>query len=349
MATDFLYNNSQIIIDGPLKPKNRNVPIDARYRVNNYADIASIPYPAVGELIFVLSDENNNSEQNIYVIKSLKASYLGISDMLVDEVVTLKEFLGASDINLDNYVTTTDLTDSLNTKVDKVEGMSLVSDTEIARLANVDNYDDTTLIDLIPTSTSQLTNDSKFLSSDDTINANSINGKSFSEPMTKEEYDAITDKDPNMFYMVTDDNDTLIEGVPSYTISDANKVLSVNNDGTGTEWVIQNSGGVSEIPEEYITETELGEVTGDLATLNTTTKESLVAAINELFQSSSNVKERLVDALTGYGVEASTDESMNSIVNKVVNTLTPQEVENLIQTLDGSTLVTKEGYVLVYK
>ena len=125
--------------------------------------------------------------------------------------------------------------------------------------------------------------------------------------------------------------------------------ISVNNDGTGTEWVIQNSGGVSEIPEEYITETELGEVTGDLATLNTTTKESLVAAINELFQSSSNVKERLVDALTGYGVEASTDESMNSIVNKVVNTLTPQEVENLIQTLDGSTLVTKEGYVLVYK
>ena len=261
MTTDFNYDDSAIISTGPFKPKNRNVPMNARYRVENYADIATIPVPAVGELVFVLSDENNDNKQNIYVIKSLKPSNLGVADSLVDEVVPLKTFLGTADVNLDDYVTTTDLTDSLNAKVDKVEGMSLVSDTEIARLANVDNYDDTALIDLIPTSTSQLTNDSKFLSSDDTINANSINGKSFSEPMTKEEYDAITDKDPNMFYIVTDDNDTLIEGVPSYTISDANKVLSVNNDGTGTEWVIQNSGGVSEIPEEYITETELGEVT----------------------------------------------------------------------------------------
>ena len=37
----------------------------------------------------------------------------------------------------------TDLQTALNNKVDKVEGKSLIADTEIARLADVDNYDDT--------------------------------------------------------------------------------------------------------------------------------------------------------------------------------------------------------------
>lgn len=43
------------------------------------------------------------------------------------------------DIDLSGYATK----EELNTKVDKVEGKSLIDDTEIERLANVDNYDDT--------------------------------------------------------------------------------------------------------------------------------------------------------------------------------------------------------------
>ena len=74
------------------------------------------------------------------------------------------------------------LTEALAGKVDKVEGKSLIADTEIARLANVTNYDDTEVKGLIsqnatsiekivtafmeidiPTKTSELTNDNGFI------------------------------------------------------------------------------------------------------------------------------------------------------------------------------------------
>ena len=64
------------------------------------------------------------------------------------------------------------ITNLQNTKVDKEEGKSLIDDDEISRLANVDNYDDTEVRGLInakanpsdiPTKTSQLTNDSGYL------------------------------------------------------------------------------------------------------------------------------------------------------------------------------------------
>ena len=51
----------------------------------------------------------------------------------------------ALNIDLSVYAKSADVNTSLNGKVDKVVGMSLVSDTEIARLADVDNYDDTVI------------------------------------------------------------------------------------------------------------------------------------------------------------------------------------------------------------
>ena len=41
------------------------------------------------------------------------------------------------------------LTSSVENKVDKVVGKSLVDDTEIERLASIENYDDTTIVDEI--------------------------------------------------------------------------------------------------------------------------------------------------------------------------------------------------------
>ena len=46
---------------------------------------------------------------------------------------------------LANYSTTEQMNAELDKKVDKVEGKSLISDAEIARLANVNNYDDTAI------------------------------------------------------------------------------------------------------------------------------------------------------------------------------------------------------------
>lgn len=51
----------------------------------------------------------------------------------------------ALNIDLSVYAKSADVNASLDGKVDKVTGKSLVSDTEIARLAGVDNYDDTVI------------------------------------------------------------------------------------------------------------------------------------------------------------------------------------------------------------
>lgn len=101
-----------------------------------------------------------------------------------------------------------------------------------------------------PTKTSQLANDSGFLTADSTIDADSLNGKKFSEPMTKQEYDSITEKDINTIYLVDDDSSVI--GVPDYSVDDANKVLAVNDGGTALTWIDAPTGGVS-YEEKYTT------------------------------------------------------------------------------------------------
>ena len=107
----------------------------------------------------------------------------------------------------------------------------------------------------VPTKTSQLTNDSGFLNADSTIDADSLNGKKFSEPMTKQEYDNITEKDANTIYLVDDDSSVI--GVPNYSVSDANKVLAVNANGKGIGWVKASIGGDSGSSDDYDTEVSL--------------------------------------------------------------------------------------------
>ena len=76
--------------------------------------------------------------------------------------------LSGSDVDLSGLATK----DELNNKVDKVKGKSLIDDTEITRLSNVTNYDDTELKNQInskadktsiPTKVSQLENDKYYV------------------------------------------------------------------------------------------------------------------------------------------------------------------------------------------
>ena len=53
-----------------------------------------------------------------------------------------KEYVTETELNAKGYLTSHQ---DISGKVDKVEGKSLISDTEIARLASVDNYDDTAI------------------------------------------------------------------------------------------------------------------------------------------------------------------------------------------------------------
>ena len=123
----------------------------------------------------------------------------------------------------------------------------------------------------IPTKTSELTNDSDYTTN---TNVNNIiqdytGGKKISSPMTKAEYDAIVNKDPNTIYLVEDEEESVIVGLPNYSTNDANKILAVNAQGTALAWIdkpeiptrtsqlTNDSGFITEVPSEYITETEL--------------------------------------------------------------------------------------------
>ena len=96
MTTDFSYGGQQIVSSGPFKPSGKDMPSDARTRVECYADIATIPNPHIGLKITVKSDETNNNKMTDYIVKSLKANSAGIANMLIDEVVRYVDYLGVS-------------------------------------------------------------------------------------------------------------------------------------------------------------------------------------------------------------------------------------------------------------
>ncbi len=58
--------------------------------------------------------------------------------------------------------------------------------------------------------------------------------------------------------------------------------------------------------------------TGTLSSLKTKAKDNLVAAINELFQSAANAKDRLIEALAAQGVVNSTSDSFEAILNNLL-------------------------------
>ena len=215
MATDFSYNNKTIQITGPAKPAGKDQPLDPRGRVKLYSDIESIPNPYVGMKVTVLQDENHNGEMFEYKVKGLKANSLGIANSVIDmdQLVPYAEFLGVSS---SGGGTGAGLTSEQAQQLQTAYEHSQSDHVQPNDLLNID--------------------------------AVSLNGKKISNPMTKAEYDAIADKDPNTIYLV--DDDTVIECIPSYGSTEANKVLAVNSDGTALAWVDAPTGSGSGLTTE---------------------------------------------------------------------------------------------------
>ena len=105
MATDFTYGKKQIVSSGPFKPSGKDMPSDARTRVECYADIATIPNPHVGLKITVKADETNNNKMTDYIVKSLKANTSGIANSVIDQVQRYVEYLGAGNVSQEDINT----------------------------------------------------------------------------------------------------------------------------------------------------------------------------------------------------------------------------------------------------
>ena len=146
MSTDFNYGGKQIVVGGPIKPGGKDMPSDARTRVDCYADIATIPNPYVGLKITVKVDETNNNKMTDYIVKSLKANSIGLANSLIDEVVRYVDYLG------------------VNTSGSSGEGLT---SEQAQHLQTAYLHSQTTHVQAsdIPSKTSDLENDSGFLTS----------------------------------------------------------------------------------------------------------------------------------------------------------------------------------------
>lgn len=124
MATDFTYGGKQNLLNGPFKPSRKDMPSDARTRVESYADIANIPNPYVGLKITVKVDETNNNKMTDYIVKSLKANSMGVANSAIDEAVRYVDYLGVSGGDLSNINSAVNLNsekiNELNSQMDTI-------------------------------------------------------------------------------------------------------------------------------------------------------------------------------------------------------------------------------------
>ena len=197
MATDFSYGKKQILSSGPFKPSGKNMPVDARTRVEVYADIESIPNPFIGMRITVLADETNSNKMTDYIVKSLKANASGIADMAINEVVRYVDYLGVSasgggTSSGTGEGLTTEQAQQLTTAYEHSQSKHVSMDEVNQAIANAQLSGGE--VDLSTYATKTYT---------DNAISTALDGHTF-KFLTQAEYDALKTKDPLVEYHITD-------------------------------------------------------------------------------------------------------------------------------------------------
>ena len=157
MSFDFNYGDSTINSSGGFIPTKKNAPTNPREVVDTYADIADIPNPYVGLTVTVKVDETNNNKMTDYKVISLKSNNLGIADMLIDQVQRMDKYLGV--FSSSSGTGGTGLTSEQEERLNKIPEIETSINNINESLNTKANASD------IPTNTSELYNDSGFLTS----------------------------------------------------------------------------------------------------------------------------------------------------------------------------------------
>ena len=239
MTTDFNYNNKTIDSGGPIKPSGTDQPGDPRTRVDFYSDIKLIPNPYVGMIITVKTDETNQNKMTDYKVLSLKANTLGIPNSVIDRVQKYSEYLGVSTGGSSS--SGTGLTSEQEEQLNKIPEMEASINDINESLNTKANTSD------IPTNTSELYNDSGFLTSIP------------SEYVTETEMnEAIAN--------VSSGGSVDLSGYA--TKDDLNTKANTSDIPTNTSELYNDSGFLTSIPSEYVTETEMNEAIANVSILN---------------------------------------------------------------------------------
>lgn len=256
MSTDFGYNSTTIGSSGGFKPTKKNTPLDVRTVVEVYADIASIPMPFVGMTITVKADETNDGKMTDYKVISLKANVLDVADMLVNEVQRIDEYIGtvnsgsgSSDVDLTGYATEEYVDNavagvSVPTKTSELTNDSgfitsvpseYVTESELTAKGYLTEHQDLTSYQKITDETLETT-DKTVPGAINEINSD-LGGKSFVY-LTQAEYDALSEKDKNIIYGITDAQESetstidIVNEMNKLSLSINNSILSLIYDGT---------------------------------------------------------------------------------------------------------------------
>ena len=239
MTTDFSYGNKAIDSSGPIKPSGKNQPLDPRTEVKIYADIETIPNPYVGMIITVLEDETNQNKMTDYKVLSLKANALGIANSVIDRVQRYVEYLGVSTGGSSS--SGTGLTSEQEEQLNKIPEMEASINNINESLNTKANTSD------IPTNTSELYNDSGFLTSIP------------SEYVTETEMnEAIAN--------ISSGGSVDLSGYA--TKDELNTKANISDIPTKTSKLTNDSGFLTSIPSEYVTEQEMNEAIANVSILN---------------------------------------------------------------------------------
>ena len=243
MSFDFNYGNSTINSSGGFIPTKKNAPTNPREVVDTYADIADIPNPYVGLTVTVKVDETNNNKMTDYKVISLKSNNLGIADMLIDQVQRMDEYLGvfSSGSGTGGAGLTIEQEEQLN-KIPEIETSINNINESLNTKANISD---------IPTKTSKLTNDSGFLTSI-----------------------------PSEYVTETEMNEAIDNISSGYaTKNELNTKANTSDIPTKVSELYNDSGFLTSIPSEYVTETEMNEAIANVST-GYATKDELNAKAN---------------------------------------------------------------------
>ena len=267
MATDFSYGGKQILSGGPFKPSGKDMPSDARTRVESYADIASIPNPHVGLKITVKVDETNNNKMTDYIVKSLKANSSGIANMAINEVVRYVDYLGVSssgggtsagtgtgltseqaqqlqtayEHSQSNHVTMDEVNAAISNAQlggGEVDTTSFATDLSLTgsnlQLKNSQGNLIGTSITLPTNSSSEIIKVSELENDSGFINANYVGNKQIVY-LTQAQFNALPTKSPECMYVVTDEEDSNSDGTTVnltnyYTKSETNSTFATKTE-----------------------------------------------------------------------------------------------------------------------
>lgn len=237
MSTDFNYNNKTIDSTGPIKPSGIDQPGDPRTRVDFYSDIKLIPNPYVGMIITVKMDETNQNKMTDYKVLSLKANTLGVANSVIDQVQRYVDYLGVSTGGSSSSGTGgAGLTAEQEAQLNKIPEMETSINNINESLNSKANTSD------IPTNTSELYNDSGFLTSipseyvtetemNEAIANVSILNQNGNTPLriwagTQQEYDELLTYDDSIVYLIEGRSSAI---VTRYTITNNLTNVSTSN------------------------------------------------------------------------------------------------------------------------